>query len=75
MNSEKSLEDAFFEYEVHLNKLAFERQFNYGVFYAYVKVEGTRDSKHCMDRRMYSARSKAKDQSIYPNFLSVKILQ
>jgi len=39
LNSEKSLEDAFFEYEVHLNRLAFERQFGYGVFYAYVKLK------------------------------------
>jgi len=37
--AEKSLEDAFFEYEVHLNKLAFERQFSYGVFYAYIKLK------------------------------------
>lgn len=36
---EKSLEDVFFEYEVHLNKLAFETQFGYGVFYAYVKLK------------------------------------
>jgi len=38
MNSEKSLEDAFFEYEVELNKRAFERQFGYGVFYSYIKL-------------------------------------
>mmetsp|Transcript_30525 Transcript_30525/g.76602 ORF Transcript_30525/g.76602 Transcript_30525/m.76602 type:complete len:371 (+) Transcript_30525:122-1234(+) len=36
---DKSLEDAFFEYEVKLNKLAFERQFHYGVFYAYLKLK------------------------------------
>jgi len=36
---EKSLEDAFFEYEAHLNMLAFERQFGYGVFYAYFKLK------------------------------------
>lgn len=35
---EKSLEDSFFEYEAHLNMLAFERQFNYGAFYAYFKL-------------------------------------
>jgi len=38
-NAEKSLEDAFFEYEVKLNRLAFERQFGYGVFYSYVKLK------------------------------------
>jgi len=36
---EKSLEDAFFEYEAHLNMLAFERQFGYGVFFAYFKLK------------------------------------
>lgn len=37
--TEKSLEDAFFEYEVHQNKLAFEQQFHYGVFYSYIKLK------------------------------------
>jgi len=37
-NSEKSLEDAFYEYEVKLNKSAFETQFGYGCFYAYIKL-------------------------------------
>jgi len=36
---EKSLEDSFFEHEAHLNMLAFERQFGYGVFYAYFKLK------------------------------------
>jgi len=39
VQSEKSLEDAFFEYEVRLNELAFEGQFGYGVFYAYFKLK------------------------------------
>mmetsp|Transcript_5278 Transcript_5278/g.12726 ORF Transcript_5278/g.12726 Transcript_5278/m.12726 type:complete len:351 (+) Transcript_5278:40-1092(+) len=38
-SQEKSLEDCFFEYEVRLNKLAFEQQFQYGVFYAYMKLK------------------------------------
>ena len=37
-SSEKSLEDAFFEHEVFLNKMAFETQMGYGVFYAYIKL-------------------------------------
>lgn len=37
--SERSLEDAFFEHEVRLNKLAFETQMGYGVFYAYFKLK------------------------------------
>jgi len=39
LGAEKSLEDTFFDYEVQLNKLAFMRQFGYGVFYAYVKLK------------------------------------
>jgi len=39
LSDEKSLEDAFFEYEVKLNRLAFEQQFHYGVFYAWVKLK------------------------------------
>jgi len=38
-SQEKSLEDSFFEYEAHLNMLAFERQFGYGVFFAYFKLK------------------------------------
>jgi len=35
---QKTLEDKFFEYEVLLNKLAFQQQFHYAVFYAFVKL-------------------------------------
>ncbi|RKP26010.1 V0 complex, c/d subunit of ATPase [Syncephalis pseudoplumigaleata] len=35
----RSLEDNFFFHEVHLNKLAFQQQFHYGVFYAYVRLK------------------------------------
>lgn len=38
-NSSKSLEDAFFEHEVELNKDAFEVQFSYGIFYAYIRLK------------------------------------
>jgi V-type H+-transporting ATPase subunit d len=31
----KTLDDQFFEYEVHLNKLTFQQQFHYAVFYAF----------------------------------------
>jgi V-type H+-transporting ATPase subunit d len=37
-NSDKSLEDGFFEFEVKLNKLAFESQFGFGAFYGYFKL-------------------------------------
>jgi len=38
-NEDRSLEDAFFEYEVKLNKLSFEQQFHYGIFYSWVKLK------------------------------------
>jgi len=38
-DADKTLEDAFFEREVALNKLAFDRQFGLGVFYAYLKLK------------------------------------
>lgn len=34
-----SLEDAFFHYEVSLNKLAFLSQFQFGVFYSFFKLK------------------------------------
>jgi len=37
--SDKSLEDKFFEREVHLNKRSFEQQFHYGQFYSYLKLK------------------------------------
>merc|ERR1711998_7950 len=38
-DANRSLEDAFYQYETELNRLAFEQQFHYGVFYAYVKLK------------------------------------
>jgi len=38
-SEDKSLEDAFFEYEVTLNLESFEQQFGYGVFYSYFKLK------------------------------------
>lgn len=39
MDEEKSIEDQFFELEVNLNRLAFEQQFHYGMYYAFVKLK------------------------------------
>jgi len=36
---DKSLEDAFFEEEVRLNKVSFEQQFGYAIFYSYFKLK------------------------------------
>nr|CAG8520331.1 7726_t:CDS:2 [Entrophospora candida] len=35
----KTLDDQFFEYEVHLNKLTFQQQFHYAIFYAFLKLK------------------------------------
>lgn len=37
--ADKSLEDAFFEHEVHLCHLTFEKQFHYAIFYAYLRLK------------------------------------
>jgi len=38
-DEDKSLEDAFFEYEVKLNNESFETQFSYGCFYSFFKLK------------------------------------
>jgi len=38
-DEDKSLEDAFFEYEVKLNMESFETQFGYGCFYSYFRLK------------------------------------
>lgn len=39
ISTASQLEDRFFNTEVHLNKLAFLQQFQYGVFYSYMKLK------------------------------------
>ncbi|KAI7862518.1 ATP synthase subunit [Spinellus fusiger] len=39
VTSNATLENRFFEYEAHLNGLAFQQQFNFGVFYSYIKLK------------------------------------
>eukprot|EP00188_Purpureofilum_apyrenoidigerum_P003705 Plantae.Rhodophyta-Purpureofilum_apyrenoidigerum.ctg39357.p1 GENE.Plantae.Rhodophyta-Purpureofilum_apyrenoidigerum.ctg39357~~Plantae.Rhodophyta-Purpureofilum_apyrenoidigerum.ctg39357.p1 ORF type:complete len:362 (+),score=77.81 Plantae.Rhodophyta-Purpureofilum_apyrenoidigerum.ctg39357:34-1086(+) len=38
-NPDKTLEDAFFEHEVYLSKQAFDQQFQYAIFYAYLRLK------------------------------------
>lgn len=39
LNEDKTLEDAFFEHEVQLNKMSFLQQGGYGTFYSYFKLK------------------------------------
>lgn len=39
VNDEKSIDDALYEREVQLNELAFEGQFNYAYFYAFIRLK------------------------------------
>jgi V-type H+-transporting ATPase subunit d len=39
MEEDRSIENQFFDLEVNLNRLAFEQQFHYGMYYAYVKLK------------------------------------
>lgn len=36
--SERTLEDKFFEREVMLNKITFQQQFHYALFYSFVRL-------------------------------------
>lgn len=38
-NGEGTLEDEFFKYDVELNKATFLQQFQYGVFYSFIKLK------------------------------------
>ena len=38
-DDDKSIEDQIFELEVNLNRLSFQPQYHYGMFYAYVKLK------------------------------------
>lgn len=38
-NDSKSLEDAFFEYEVKVNQLSFDQLFHFGIYYSFIKLK------------------------------------
>ncbi|KAI9018499.1 ATP synthase subunit [Phycomyces nitens] len=39
VSSDSTLENRFFKHEAFLNGIAFQQQFNYGVFYSYIKLK------------------------------------
>jgi V-type H+-transporting ATPase subunit d len=77
----KSLEDLFYQKEMEISKGAFTRQFTFAIVYAWVKLREqvsanyilsrpltnnvSGNSKHYMDRRVYSAEPKGADWQLH----------
>jgi len=65
---DKTLEDNFFEREVHLNKHSFMQQFQYGSFYSYVKLKEQECRNIIWISECIAQRHRAKIDSYIPIF-------
>ncbi|KAK3601622.1 hypothetical protein CHS0354_038169 [Potamilus streckersoni] len=65
---EKTLEDKFFEHEVQLMKNSFMMQFQFGVFYAYVKLKEQENRNIVWIAECVAQRHRAKIDSYIPIF-------
>jgi len=68
MSHESSLDEAFFQYEVELNEMAFWHQFNYAVFYSYVKLKEQEIRNIVWIAECIQHKQKSKVEQIIPIF-------